>query len=372
LVVEPRFRDRRRSPAIPEEEAVDAACPLLLTNDPDLLDDVLRLAAVAGVDIEVVADGVGARPRWETTRLAMVGVDQAGVAARLPPRDDTRTVVLSRTDRPGLAELAAAYGIDPPLVLPAAEDALVDKLVASTDPPAAPVPVVGVVGGCGGAGASIFAAALALAGGRRGQPTLLADLDPLGSGQDVLLGLERTAGLRWPDFAAAAGRLSWPALRPAVPWVRGVAVVAPGRGQREWEAAAVRAVVEAARRAGDLVVLDLPRQLPDGLGFDIADQIAVVVPTDVRSAVAADRVAAGVRDARVEAGLVVRRLPRSMPGADLVAAVGLPLLGQFGPDKRLTGLLEAGQPMRLTRNGSVSTLCDRLLDDWMPPSEAAA
>ena len=351
---------------------MDAACPLLLTNDPDLLDDVLRLAAVAGVDIEVVADGVGARSRWEATTLAMIGADQTAVAARLPPRDAARTVVLSRTDRPGLAELAAAYGTDPPLVLPAAEDALVDKLVASTEPAAPPIPVVGVVGGCGGAGASVFAAALALAGGRRGQPTLLADLDPLGGGQDVLLGLEGTAGLRWPDLAAVSGRLSWPAVRPEVPSVRGVAVIAPGRDQWEWEAGAVRAVVGAAQRAGDLVVLDLPRHLPDGLGLDLADRIAVVVPTDVRSAVAAARIGAAVRDARLDCGLVVRRLPRSMPGADLVDAVGLPLLGQFGPDKRLVGLLEAGQPMRLARNGSVSLLCDRLLDTWLTPLEVAA
>jgi secretion/DNA translocation related CpaE-like protein len=351
---------------------VDAPCPLLLSTDPELLDDVLRLAAAAGVSVEVVRDGVGARSRWEATPLAMIGADKADVAARLPPRDVARTVVLSRTDRPGLAALAAAYGTDPPLVLPAAEVALVDKLVASTDPPAPPVPVVGVVGGCGGAGASIFAAALALAGARRGQPTLLADLDPLGGGQDMLLGLERVGGLRWPDFATASGRLSWSALRPAVPCVRGVAVVAPGRDQREWEAEAVRAVVDSAWRAGDLVVLDLPRQLPDDLTLDLADQIAVVVPTDVRSAVAAGRIAAGVRHAGVEAGLVVRRLPRSMPGADLVETVGLPLLGQFGPDKRLLGQLEAGQPMRLTRNGSVSMLCDRLLDKWMTPLAAVA
>jgi secretion/DNA translocation related CpaE-like protein len=351
---------------------VDAACPLLLTNDPELLDDVLRLAAVAGVDIEVVADGVGARDRWEASTLAMIGADQAHVAARLPARDAERTVVLSRTHRAGLAELAAAYGTDPPLVLPTAECALVDKLVTSADPPAVPVPVVGVVGGSGGAGASIFAAALALAGGRRGVPTLLADLDLLGAGQDVLLGLESAPGLRWPDFASASGRLSWPALRPEVPRVRGVAVVSPGPEQREWDADAVRAVVGAAQRAGDVVVLDLPREHRDGLGFDLADQIVVVVRSDVRSVVAAGRLAAEVRDARVQAGVVVQRLPRTMPSTDLVEALGLPLLGQYGPDRRLAGLLHAGQPMRLTRHGPVSLLCDRLLEEWSTPLEAVA
>jgi secretion/DNA translocation related CpaE-like protein len=351
---------------------VDAACPLLLTNDLDLLDDVLRLAAIAGVDIEVVADGVGARDRWDTTTLAMIGADQVHIAARLPAREAARTVVLSRTAQGGLAELAGAYGTDPPMVLPAAEEALVDKLVASADPPAPPVPVVGVIGGSGGAGTSVFAAALALAGGRRGLPTLLADLDPFGSGQDVLFGLESTPGLRWPDFAAASGRLSWPALRSEVPWVRGVAVVTPGREHGTWDVEAVRAVIVAAQLAGDLVVVDFPRPPLDGLGLDLADRLIVVVRSDMRSAVAASRVVPAVRAAGVDAGLVVQRLPRTIPSTDLVEGLGLPLLGQYGQDRRLAGLLEAGQPMRLARSGQVSLLCDQLLAGWLTSLKAAA
>ena len=36
--------------------------PLVVTADPDVLDDLLRLAATAGTDVQVAADGGAARP----------------------------------------------------------------------------------------------------------------------------------------------------------------------------------------------------------------------------------------------------------------------------------------------------------------------
>jgi hypothetical protein len=71
-----------------------------------------------------------------------------------------------------------------------------------------PWPVVGVVGGSGGVGASTFAAVLALGAARatRG-PAVLIDLDPIGGGIDVLLGVQSIPGLRWSGVSGAGSPL---------------------------------------------------------------------------------------------------------------------------------------------------------------------
>ncbi|HEX5597865.1 MAG TPA: septum site-determining protein minD, partial [Micromonosporaceae bacterium] len=38
--------------------------PLVLTSDDELLDDLLRLAAAGGTEVELAPDPADARPRW--------------------------------------------------------------------------------------------------------------------------------------------------------------------------------------------------------------------------------------------------------------------------------------------------------------------
>ena len=52
--------------------------PLVVTADPDLLDDLLRLAAAGGTEVEVAADPAAARARFVHAPLVMIGADQAG------------------------------------------------------------------------------------------------------------------------------------------------------------------------------------------------------------------------------------------------------------------------------------------------------
>src|SRR4051812_362862 len=134
--------------------------PLVLTADPDLLDDLLRLAAAGGTDVEVVPDPVAARPRYGEAPLVVIGADQgdACLRARLPRRD--RVIVVGpgdgpRVDWPALKQLGAEYVA----MLPAAEPWVVARFAES--PARTPrARVLAVVGGRGGAGASILAAGL--------------------------------------------------------------------------------------------------------------------------------------------------------------------------------------------------------------------
>src|SRR5262249_22050086 len=62
--------------------------PLFVTTDPDLLDDLLRIAARAGVTADVAPDPAGARPWVPLAGRVFVGADMAEPCARagLPRR----------------------------------------------------------------------------------------------------------------------------------------------------------------------------------------------------------------------------------------------------------------------------------------------
>jgi len=62
--------------------------PLFVTTDPDLLDDLLRIAAYAGVTPDVAPDPAGARPWFPLAGRVFIGADMAEPCARagLPRR----------------------------------------------------------------------------------------------------------------------------------------------------------------------------------------------------------------------------------------------------------------------------------------------
>ena len=79
---------------------------VVMTDDEELLDEVVRLAAAAGAELERVPDAAGVRRRWHTAGLVLVDEDAARALGplRLGRRDG---VVLlcraSRRDRSGSA-----------------------------------------------------------------------------------------------------------------------------------------------------------------------------------------------------------------------------------------------------------------------------
>ena len=63
--------------------------PLIITRDETLLDELLRLAAAAGVTPEVAPDPAAALRGWSAAPLVLVGADVAAELARpAPPRRD--------------------------------------------------------------------------------------------------------------------------------------------------------------------------------------------------------------------------------------------------------------------------------------------
>jgi secretion/DNA translocation related CpaE-like protein len=349
--------------------------PLVVTADGALLDDLLRLAAAAGTEVDVAPDPAAARPRYAAAPLVLVGADQADAClrARLPRRP--RVVLVGGRGVPW--ETAELLGAEHVAELPTAEPWLVDRL-AERDQPTAPGRVIAVVGGRGGAGASILAGGLAVTAVRAGLRTLLVDADPLGGGLDLVLGWEQVDGLRWPALTGSTGRIDPPALIRALPHRGDLVLLCFSRDELlPVPGEAMAATLDAARRGRDVVVVDLPRQLDDAaaLALQSADRALVVVPAELRATAAAARVAATLAPHCDDLSVVVRGpAPGRLKAREVARALGLPLAGTLRPEPGLCQALEHGEAPAADGRGPLAELCGRLITELTAGrrSEAAA
>lgn len=359
--------------------------PLIVTEDTELLDDLLRLCAAAGATPEVHHSVPVTRPSpppeptgtatspeppappghlrrtgWETAPLVLVGDD---AARRVRGAVRRRGVVLVGRDQDdsGIWQRAVEIGADHVLMLPDGEQWLVDRIADVVEGVGRPALTVGVIGGRGGAGASTLACALAVTSAREGLRSLLVDADPMGGGLDVLLGGETADGLRWPAFAASRGRVGGGALEESLPELHSLRVLSWDRGDCvAVPAQAVRAVLAAARRRGGTVVVDLPRRIDDGVAEVLAqlDIGILVVPAELRAVAAAGRVAAAV-------GMVLRDLRVAVRGPyasglddrEVARLLGLPLVGEVPVESGLLRATESRRPPGTPSRGPLARFC---------------
>ena len=341
--------------------------PLVVTGDPDLLDDLLRLAAAGGTDVDVASDPAAARSRFAAAPLVLIGADQADAClrARLPRRP--RTVIVGRSPAVEAAwDVAELIGAEHVAVLPTAEPWLVDRFTERT-PPAVAGRVLAVIGGRGGAGASILAGGLAVTAVRSGLRTLLVDADPLGGGLDLVLGWEQVDGLRWPSLAESGGRVDPPALLRALPHRGDLVLLSFARDVfAAVPAEAMAATLDAARLGRDVIIADLPRQLDDAavLALQAADRTVLVVPAELRATAAAARIAATVAVHCDNVSVVVRGpAPGRLKPREVAGALGLPLAGSLRPEPHLCQALERGEAPTSTGRGPLADLCQRLVTE---------
>ena len=265
--------------------------PLFVTSDQTLLDELLRLAAAAGVTPEVAPDPATALHSWGTAPLVMVGTDQAASMARIDPGRRPRLHIVAMGPVPDeVFRIAVAIGAEAVDELPRSDTWLVETLTDLGDTGPRRGLVIGVVGGSGGAGATTLACALGQTAARSGDAVVV-DCDPLGPGIDRVLGLETQDGFRWDALCQTTGRLSARSLREALPRRGPLGVLSWYAGASgSLQAFAVREALSAARRGHDVVVIDLPRST-DALVDEVAARcdllLVVVVPTVAGTASAA-------------------------------------------------------------------------------------
>jgi secretion/DNA translocation related CpaE-like protein len=329
-----------------------AGCPVICTSDPELLDALLEVVEVAGVDPRVATNP--AEVPVDGAPIVLVGADVSPAGL-----DGADCLVVARRALDG--SMPEAGPID--AVLPDDAERLVGR-VATAVLRAGEVagPCSGVVGGCGGAGATMFAIALARVAVAAGRTVALVDADPLGPGLDQAVGLGDAPGLRWPDLVGVRHPVDALALMAALPRRDGLAVVS-GPGVEAVEPAAARAVLRGCRRGTDLVVVDLPRQLTEGAQAMLAGcrDVFVVVPAAERVLPAAARVVERLRPRCEQLRLVVRGpSPGGADGRRIAAALGVPLAADLRAEPHLAALLERGGLPPVGR-GPLSAGCRRVL-----------
>lgn len=324
--------------------------PLLVSADTELIDDVLRLAAANGVEVHLATEAESARSRWQLAPLVLVGGDVAAAVAGSGMGRRRGVVLVSRAASADDWQRAVALGVEHVVSLPEGERWLIDQLADTSEGVPRDGAVIAVLGSGGGAGASTFAATLAVAAGARGLRVLLVDGDRTGGGLDVLLGMEDAAGIRWPDLVEARGRLGTAAFDQGLPHVGTVAVLSMGRGAAPVIPTDVLAsVLDTGVRAYDLVVVDVPRHLDEAteLFLSRADHGVVVITNRVRAAAAATPLIASVETRCNGVGVVLRSEPKGVSDDAILAAVAAPLVARLPTAAAVAARADAGEPPAL-------------------------
>lgn len=336
---------------------------LALIADLGLRADVDRVTAAAGLPV-VHTSEPSTRKVWSGAVAVLLDSPAARrCAERALPRRDHVVLVTAAPPQAGDWEAAIAAGAQLVVTLPAQDSELMADLTAAAEAALEDDQrgaVVAVVAGRGGAGASVFATALAKTAP---DGALLVDADPWGGGIDLVLGSEAEAGLRWPDLDLQGGRLTYAALRDALPRHGEVSVLSCSRTGGEVGATPLGAVIDAGSRGGATVICDVPRRATAAAetALAAADLVALVAPADVRSCAAAAAVAAWVSTLNPNAGVVVRGpSPGGLGAAEVARMVGLPLLAAMRPQSGLTEALERGG-LRLGRRSPLTDAAHRVL-----------
>jgi len=225
--------------------------------------------------------------------------------------------------------------------------------------------VIGVVGGSGGVGASVLTAAIAVRAAQAGLRPACLDGDRLGGGLDVTLGVEQEPGVRWPDLAAARGRIDGPELLRRLPLVDGVCVLSFDRARDAvLSAEIVSEVLVALGHASDLVVVDLPR--PDHEMFaamaPCLDAMVLLTGSGIGDLAGASAIAEHLVRACPDVWLCMRTSGKGGHFAETVAgALDLPLLALVREEPSLVADLLHGLPPGSSAKGALAAAADTVL-----------
>lgn len=347
--------------------ASDRCRPLVVTDDPLLLDDLISIAAEVGAEVDVAADAVSARRRYAGAPMVLLDLRsvRSCLNAGLPRRPGV--VLVSHQDSADPPwEAAQAVGAGHVALLPKARPWLAERLSCATGTLTGRM--VAIMGGRGGAGASVLAAGLAVTAARAGQRALLIDGDPLGGGADLVLGWETLDGLRWSALLQTSGPVNPPSeLMDALPAKGDLALLSWDRcGLSAVPVEAMAAAVDAGRRERQLVVVDLPRRMDDAaaLVLGAADLVLLVVPAELRACAAAARVATALTAYTEDVALVVRGpAPGRLRTKEIARSLDLEVAGVLQPEPGLLRSLERGEPPAGSGQGPLAQFCQGILTD---------
>ncbi|GAA2081420.1 septum formation initiator [Aeromicrobium halocynthiae] len=337
------------------------AAALVVSSSPPVREDAERWCAALGAEAVLADDVVQARRSWREARLVIVGADVArSVAGAGLSRRDHVVVVHEGHDEQEAWPAAVALGAVA-VVSVREERAALAALTAALDGRGEGA-VVSVLGAVGGSGTSTFAGCLAGRAVHRGHRSLLADLDPLGGGLDLLLGAEHAEGVRWQGLGGADGTLSAGSLSKVLPTAEGMAVLTWDRDHPVARPSQVGGIVSAAVRGFDLVVADLPRRpdehVEDVLGRSVLT--VLLVPEETRALAAARATLAWLETTAGSVAVLGVARPGGIESGLLARALERPVVGRLRRDRSMRTAVEVGRgPLRARRTARTA---DAVLD----------
>lgn len=344
----------------------------MVSRDAQLVDEVRRLCAVAGQPLLVTAHpGEVARLCRQAALVVLDGDAIDVVGDSLHGHRAEVVVVTDDARRIAIWEAAVRVGARRVLTQPADNGLLLELVALATEPTGPAGPLLAVVGGSGGVGASTLAVALSWAVGEQRRPVTLVDLDPIGGGLDVALGLERAEGIRWTQLAGTRGVVAAAAVRDQLPKADAMAVLsvaAPllndGLGIEMPEPAALTSVLEATRRGGGAVVADVPRwptELAD-LVLTGCTSVVFVVAAEVRAVAAATACLHRLRSRCDDIRLVVRTDARSrLRDSDVTTALGLEHLATVRHEAGVSAANDRGEVVRWLRRSRLGRTAKQMV-----------
>jgi secretion/DNA translocation related CpaE-like protein len=362
---------------------------LLVTADSRIINHVKAVVDPLGIAVQVVSSPLIARNIWEGAECVLVGSDMAGECIENLVPHRSHLVVVHVKDQLELGEEsksiterdiwrhAVALGAENVLELPTSNFWLADSLsgLITTEPDRAISGnnVIGVIGGSGGAGASTFAANLAAIAVTQGMSSIIIDLDPLGGGIDLILGAEEIPGPRWLDIDPGAGRIAGDTLREALPRVNGVSFLSQSRAASgELAIDVVAEVIDAARRAFDLVVLDLPRETSECNELLVGQSFltCVITRNHVRSIAASIALSKWVRKLGKQARFILISDSKGLGLPDICGALGDPDLTEIAFMPAMTTRADEGDPPGT--NSGYRDVCQVLLGEVLNQQSKSA
>lgn len=380
-----RFRLRTQNRPAPAHSAAFASdtstAVILATGSQRLQDEVARIAAAAGINLEVLPTAAAALVR--NPEVLLLGSDLA--AADLPgrwqhSRSDPRgmeTILVGTAADAGLWQDAARLEAARVAVLPAASAWLAEFL--SRRRSHASGFVLGVIGGSGGAGASTLSCWLAHEAAEQGMSTLLVDGDPCGGGLDTSLGSSEVAGVRWPDLADVRGALNPVQFVSALPHVSGFALLSGAAepagstdgGYPEEQSSgdpnpeSNRAVMDAARAAFALTVVDCASTRSGQLLLS-CDALLVVVLGRLRPVLAARSLNRSLGTGVPKAAVIRGPLGDGLDDARAANSAGLPLAGYLPHARNLEHAEARGLLLERGRRRSIRRVTGQLVGRLAP------
>ncbi|GAB3192822.1 hypothetical protein GCM10027061_23910 [Nesterenkonia suensis] len=333
---------------------------LLVTADAALRDDVALLAAVVGARLETCAEWTHVSSQeW----VAVLCGPDAPPSETMPRVRSEVLLVTPEHIAVDAWALAARHPRLRPVPLPAGEQWLVDHLAAQIMDrlPGRVLVVLGAVGGVGASTVAYLAAAEAAA--RRMRVLLLDGELSAGSGLRALRDQALRAGvlegppsaLDWTELDRHDGPLSSAQLIGALPMVDGISLITGEPRADGGVPDAMAAVVTAARRAADLVVVDAGRRpdVVDSLGGPPEAGLLVTEPSPRGGSAVAEL---PLRGHDVDWSLVVTGPSRGgATPAELARRLGVPLAADLAEQRwlRRAGTIGAAYDLLRSRRGAL-------------------